>query len=331
MPSCPNCGRDTMRTEDWVCQWCGYPLLSKSYKKIDKTYKQLLAERSSPGGYIEPELEAGVSEETRPEPIPEPEAEIKPEPAPEEPPPPTPEPVAEEKPEPAPEPPPEPVAKEKPEPAPEPLPAPEPVAEEKPEPAPEPPPAPEPVAEEKPEPVSDPAPVAEAKSESVIELPPSTPLPASETAVETKTEAPPEPVAEEKPEPVPEPKPEPEPAPPSAVPEKLEITKDGVVTTVAALNHFFQTDRAATNTQLKDQTIRITGEVEKVFVRDHLDIRYIVLTSEPKSGPWSVRCSFEKEAVSELNRLSTGQSVTVQGIYDGYGKNIIIKECSVIA
>ena len=289
MPSCPNCGRDTMRTEDWVCQWCGYPLLSKSYKKIDKTYKQLQAERSSTGGYIEPELEAGVPVETRPEPAPEPL------------PPTAPEHEAETQPEPA--------------------------AEVKPEPVPGTPPAPEP----------EPTPVAEAKPESVIELPPSAPLPASETVVETKTEAPPQPVpapapvAEEKPEPIPESPPAPVSASPPAVPEKLEITKNGVVTTVAALNHFFQTDRAGTNTKLKDQTIRVTGEVEKVFVRDHLDIRYIVLTSEPKAGPWSVRCSFEKEAVPELNRLSTGQSVTVQGIYDGYGKNIIIKECSIIA
>jgi hypothetical protein len=238
---------------------------------------------------------------------------------PEPPPAPQPEPVVEEETKP------EPVAEEKPEPAPEPPPAPEPapvveeetkpepVAEEKPEPAPEPPPAPEP------------APVVEAKTESVIELPPSTPLPASEPVTETKTEAPPVP------QPASEPAPETEPAPPPTVPEKLEITKNGVVTTVAVLNHFFQTDRADTNTKLKDQIIRITGEVEKVFVRDHLDIRYIVLTGGPKAGPWSVRCSFEKEAVPELNRLSTGQSVTVQGIYDGYGKNIIIKDCSIIA
>ena len=45
MPACPNCGRETLRTEDWVCQWCGYPLLSKSYKKLDKTFKEFQEER----------------------------------------------------------------------------------------------------------------------------------------------------------------------------------------------------------------------------------------------------------------------------------------------
>jgi hypothetical protein len=41
MPKCPNCGLETLRTEDWACQWCGYPLISSSYKKIPKTYNQL--------------------------------------------------------------------------------------------------------------------------------------------------------------------------------------------------------------------------------------------------------------------------------------------------
>jgi ribosomal protein L37AE/L43A len=46
MARCPNCGRETMRTVDWCCQWCGYPLFSGTYKKIDKTYKELKDERT---------------------------------------------------------------------------------------------------------------------------------------------------------------------------------------------------------------------------------------------------------------------------------------------
>jgi len=44
-PKCPNCGLATKRTEDWVCQWCGYPLLSRSFPKIAKTYQQLKQEQ----------------------------------------------------------------------------------------------------------------------------------------------------------------------------------------------------------------------------------------------------------------------------------------------
>ena len=46
MPNCPNCGQPTKRTEDWACYLCAYPLLSKSYRKIPKTYKQLKEERA---------------------------------------------------------------------------------------------------------------------------------------------------------------------------------------------------------------------------------------------------------------------------------------------
>ena len=45
MPKCPNCGQKTKRTEDLDCQWCGYPLLSKSYKKIPEINKQLKEEK----------------------------------------------------------------------------------------------------------------------------------------------------------------------------------------------------------------------------------------------------------------------------------------------
>ena len=107
MQNCPNCGQPTARTEDWVCQWCGYPLLSRAYTKIPKTYKQLQEERKptmttedeiSP--LPEEEVEPAVSElppkaETEPEAEPEieaepeftpeyePEVELEPEPVPE--------------------------------------------------------------------------------------------------------------------------------------------------------------------------------------------------------------------------------------------------------
>jgi hypothetical protein len=45
MPKCHNCGRETFRTEDWACLWCGHPLLFGPFKKIEKTYKQVKEER----------------------------------------------------------------------------------------------------------------------------------------------------------------------------------------------------------------------------------------------------------------------------------------------
>ena len=31
MLKCPNCSQESERTEDWACQWCGYPLVAKEY------------------------------------------------------------------------------------------------------------------------------------------------------------------------------------------------------------------------------------------------------------------------------------------------------------
>ncbi len=64
MSACPNCGRETVRTEDWACQWCGYPLLSGSFKQVDKTYRELQEERLY--GLVVEESEEFLSPEPAP-------------------------------------------------------------------------------------------------------------------------------------------------------------------------------------------------------------------------------------------------------------------------
>ena len=69
MSKCPNCGQETLRTADWACQWCGNPLLSNAFKKIDKTYRQLQEERASEGSSAleeEPDTEAVTTVEEEP-------------------------------------------------------------------------------------------------------------------------------------------------------------------------------------------------------------------------------------------------------------------------
>jgi len=313
MPSCPNCGRKTLRTKDWACQWCGYPLVSRAYKQIDKTFKELQEERSL---------------SLRSAPAEEPES--------------TPEYVAEPPPEPQPEP------ALQPEPAPEPEPSPEP----QPEPAPEP--------EAPPEPAPEPQ-----KEETVIELPPpkakkaspskakpkaktskakktkseSKSKPEAKTKTETKPESEPEPEKPEEPmitpppeakqelPPVekPETKVEPEPAP--EVTLKPEDIQDGMEVTTDQLDTLFRSDKSGAHSKLAEKTLLIKGVVGKVFVREHLEIRYIILTGSDKKMIWSLRCSFDKEESSKLTRLNEGQEVTIRGKYDGYSKNIIFKDC----
>ena len=219
MPKCPNCGQTTRRTIDWACQWCGYPLLSKSYKKIPKTYKQLKSE-------------------LKPKPEPEPEPTLEPEP--------------------------EPV----------PVPEPEPTPEPEPVPVPEPEPTPEPEPKLAPEPTPEPAPV---------------PVPA----------------------------PEPEPTP----------SETGV--TVGELYSAYR-DKITADAKLANKSLKVTGIVDKIVVNDIHEIYYIILTSAEKKEERFVRCTFDKKYGPELNRLTAGQTVTVQGKYDGYRINILMRDCVLV-
>ena len=282
MARCPNCGRETLRTEDWACQWCGHPLLSGSYKKIPKTYRQLEAERlleQRPLESEEPELEpAPVTKpvlEPEPEPVPEPAPKPKPVPPPE------PTPVTEPVPVPVSEPEPVPAPELEPEPEPEPVPAPESELELEPEPVPEPELEPTPVAEPKPEPEPEPVPVMNP-----------VPVPVPELEVEPATGA-------------------------------IAVTVDG-------LNSAFNADKAAANAKLMDKILKVTGTVDKIFVKEHLDIQYIMLTSAGKRETWNVRCTFGREHGPQLTRLTAEQTVTVQGKYAGYERNIILKDCALV-
>ena len=82
MANCPNCGLSTMRTRDWACQWCGYPLVSGIYGKTSKTLAELKQEREGEAvstallvetePTVEPEPETDQVVETEVEPASEP-------------------------------------------------------------------------------------------------------------------------------------------------------------------------------------------------------------------------------------------------------------------
>jgi hypothetical protein len=122
MPKCPNCGLETLRTEDWACQWCGYPLISSSYKKIPKTYNQLKQKSLNDS---KSELEV----EPVPVPVPEPAQQVEPVPVP------VPEPAQQVEPVPVPVPEPAQQVEPVPVPVPEPAQQVQPVPEQKTEPA----------------------------------------------------------------------------------------------------------------------------------------------------------------------------------------------------
>jgi len=292
--SCPNCGRPTKRTSDWVCQWCGYPLLSGNYKKIDKSYADIQAER---------EAELGI--ERRPAPEPEPREAPRMEPSEELP---AADPV-EELPRPAPK------AET---PTPPPPAAPEPVRE--------PEPAPQPEREPEPEPEPEPEKPAE---DVMITPPPAAPQqPAAATPEPEPVAATPEPEPVPQPEPEPEPAPAPEPEPEPAAPAlTIDDIKDGMSVTVDQLNELFTADQMRAHGKMNGLSVTVEGMVSKVFIREHLDMRYMLLENLKGRGAWGVRCEFQKSAGPTLTRVQEGQAIRVRGNYDGFSKNIIFKEC----
>jgi len=204
MPKCPNCGLKTLKTEDWACRWCGYPLLSSAYKMIPKTYKQLKQERLY-------------------EAKPVPESKLEPEP-------------------------------------------------------------------------------------------------------ESMLESEPEPVLESQREPIPEPEREVEPVPES----KLEPESVAMELTVEELLSAYATDEVAADTKFAKKLLRVTGVVAMIDVKDMLDTHYIRLTRADRNLLQSVRCLFDKKHAPGLQQLVIGQTVTVQGIFNGSIMEIRMMDCVLV-
>jgi len=322
MAGCPNCGRKTLRTKDWVCQWCGYPLLYGNFKSIDKTFKELQEERSS--SYTPDEQESEQEYETQRASAPEPEPEPEPDPQPK------PEPLWKLKR------PPKPAYTSKPQPAPEPKYEPEPGI--RPESAPRPvyQPPPRPVAQPRPQP----APPELAPQPRQEFLPRSQPEPVLPPESGPAPQPPPRPEAPLRPEPVPQApppvaRPRLEPSPPPPQPEPVTVPSlasiiNGTQLTIDQIDALLRADSVGTSAAFKEKTLIIKGIVNKVFIRDHIDVRYLILTGARKVV-WSARCSFEKESVADMSHLSEGQAVALRGKYDGYGKNVIFKDCTLVA
>jgi hypothetical protein len=125
--------------------------------------------------------------------------------------------------------------------------------------------------------------------------------------------------------------PEPTPVPEPELVLEPEPTSGAIAATVKQLNSVYNADKAATNAKLTNKTLKVTGVVDKIVVREHLDIQYILLTSAGKQEAWNVRCTFDKKHGAQLKQLTAGETVTVQGKYDGYERNIIMRDCALVS
>ena len=253
MPRCPNCGQKTSRTQDWACPWCGYPLVSGSYREIPKTYEELKAERLQQAAVVEVEAEAVV------EPEPEPVAEVEVEPE------------------------------------------------------------------------------VKVEAEAVVELEPkpkAKPKPKRKSKAKPKAESKPEPelevIVEPEPEPEAKPKPKRKPKAKPRAKSGSEVISDAMPITIDQMHLAYKMSRTAADEKFTDRILRVTGVVGRIAVDDIPDSPCVILTSPDREVSRNVLCVFDKKHVPELNQLTTGQAVTVQGKFDSCTINILITDCVLV-
>ncbi|MFC1982095.1 hypothetical protein ACFLUN_01290 [Chloroflexota bacterium] len=191
----------------------------------------------------------------------------------------------------------------------------------------------EPVPEVEPEPASElepipePEPVAKPKSKAATKAkspakPKAAPRAKAKSKARPKAVANPgvavEPEAEIEADPAPIPAPGPE-----TTPAEMDIA-------VEELLSAYETEGADADKRFSDKILKVTGVVDRIEVKDRLDIYYMNLGSAEKNYLQHLRCVFNRYNSSDLNQLEAGQTVTVQGRYDGSIMDICMRDCVLV-
>jgi hypothetical protein len=106
-------------------------------------------------------------------------------------------------------------------------------------------------------------------------------------------------------------------------------TKPSPVTiTITAIQLWvdFDSDQDAANAKYRGKVINVTGIVNEIGI-DRVDTPYVLLTSA--DGLFGVQCLFSSKDELRLAQLSAGQSLTIQGICQGYDLDVVLKNCSI--
>jgi hypothetical protein len=111
---------------------------------------------------------------------------------------------------------------------------------------------------------------------------------------------------------------------PVPTPATIEVT-------VQELLSAYETDEEMANVRYGNKILKITGVVDRIEVKDNFGIYYITLTNAERNLMQVVRCVFDKKHGSDLIRLTPGQTVTVQGKYDGSIVDIRMGNCVLIS
>ena len=125
-----------------------------------------------------------------------------------------------------------------------------------------------------------------------------------------------------------EPVPEPEAKP--VLEPKAEPVSAVIDVTAEELISAYEADMMAADAKFANKILKVTAVVARIEAKDSLDIHYIMLTNVEENLLDSVRCMFDKKHGPELNRLIKGQTVTVQGKYDGSMIEIRMRDCVLV-
>jgi ribosomal protein L37E len=97
--------------------------------------------------------------------------------------------------------------------------------------------------------------------------------------------------------------------------------------TVEEVYSAYVLDKVAADARFRNRSLKVTGIVDRKVFDDTYDIYYIILSGAEKEEEWNVICMFDKKNRLEVNRLTEEERVTVEGKYNGYNVDILIKDC----
>lgn len=110
---------------------------------------------------------------------------------------------------------------------------------------------------------------------------------------------------------------------PEPVPEAMEVTIEEMVSA-------YENNEKIADASFRNRLLKITGSVNRLEVRDAVDIRYVTLCSSRDSSQ-SVWCMFDQGDEDKLKQLREGQTVTIQGKFDGSMVQLRLRHCILIS
>ncbi|MFC1893473.1 hypothetical protein ACFLYR_05535 [Chloroflexota bacterium] len=129
-------------------------------------------------------------------------------------------------------------------------------------------------------------------------------------------------VAPAKPRPVSEPESKPRPkSEPEPISAAIEVTVDELFSA-------YETDEADADARFNNRILTVTGIVNRIEVKEYLSYMYLARTEE-RVWP-NILCFFKSEYAAELNQLTVGQQVRVQGKYHGSILSSSIRNCVLV-